>query len=242
VAHNAWGWVERISWAVVASGPLVSVLSTALFGPAPYSSFRLRRISANVNAMDPERHKAQREVLLFRMDVLASKVAAAHRIRTPWRRYLGAAALWFALMDIGTNEVRRIVHGPSAGDPGSWVVNGPILIVLAIGGLEAWVLTRSLWEIRWERARFIRDGCPAHFAIRPDSWTLYRRAQRRSHLGPRIAQRRRQLRRSGNMPDFWISRSRTVRAWIPIRAAFYRRWYPWLYEDNDNAGRTSTSA
>ena len=93
----SWAWLASIaSTATVmsASITLLTFMATVPFSPARFWSWRLRKHGQTVAALDTDRHKNQREVLLRTTDYLASKAAATQQIPTPWKRYVVGSFIW----------------------------------------------------------------------------------------------------------------------------------------------------
>src|SRR5690606_9855444 len=82
-----------VAAAVSALAAGLGLLVTIPFGPVQRASRKLCRIRETIDAMDEERHAAQRAVLLRQADALACKVAALHRVPTPWSSYIAGTVL-----------------------------------------------------------------------------------------------------------------------------------------------------
>lgn len=137
---------------------VLTYLGTVPFGPRKFRAWRLRRLSATMDALDPTRHAAQRAVLYSRQDRLADLVAAAYRVPTPWKRYvLAAGAFGFT---VGNSYLLWRTWDPAIGLP----------TFIAASFITYALLLTYLWTVpyiryvRRERNRFIEEGCPASFA------------------------------------------------------------------------------
>ena len=154
----------------------ISTLLTAAVGlqftPARYWSWRLRRHMQTVEAIDSERQKNQREVLMRRADYLSSRVAAAYRIPTDWGRFLlRGYSVWYLSELLSVLPiVLFIIYGPDElfdedfdeDNAGGNVVLS-FLIVWGIWLFESVPLVRSFVITRRVRAEFIRER-----SLRPD--------------------------------------------------------------------------
>jgi hypothetical protein len=113
-----------------------------------------------LNALDDDRHKAQKEVLLRHADYLANKAAAAHQIPTPRRHYAFGSASVFFFVVASANMVWEHHLGFRI---------YPITWVLAAAAFGACFITAysslgvELRRTARERKRFIAEGCPADF-------------------------------------------------------------------------------
>jgi hypothetical protein len=157
---------------------LLTFLGSVPFGPRNFRAWRLRRLAATIGALDPDRHKAQRTVLENRRYRLADLVAAAYQVRTPWRRYVSAAAafgfsvgwsyyLWCSFEQVRVFETITLLS----------------FSTFALLMSYRWTVP-YLRYIHAERSRFIAQGCPERFATTrtPDAIRdiNYRRRQQRS--------------------------------------------------------------
>ncbi len=226
----------------------ISTLLTAAVGlqftPARYWSWRLRRHMQTVEAIDSERQKNQREVLMRRADYLSSRVAAAYRIPTDWGRFCYAAIqfgifLSFIMLPI----VLFIIYGPDElfdedfdeDNAGGNVVLS-FLIVWGIWLFESVPLVRSFVITRRVRAEFIRRGCPPGFRKPKSYWAWRRRRWPIDHdpnqVFARTVKRAIRLRISGKLPAEWPPHSRV--------AVFRRELCAWRWERDMAKGRATT--
>jgi hypothetical protein len=214
-----WGWLLGLATLVPAVIALVTFLASVPFSPARFYAWQLRRQGETLAALDPVRHKNQREVLQGRVDHLANKAAAAQIVPTPWKRYVIGAFIWSYLAWM---TFLLVWQGPS-GPPGtpSWPIPpGPMGWVFAIWFqlMVAWAGLRStlVYAVnnRRERAKFIAAGCPPDFVPRPHLHERIRAAEVREMEqavdARRPYRRARQMWRDGTMPAEWRPRSRGV--------------------------------
>lgn len=205
-----------MSAATVVSGvaALLPFLLTVPFSPARLWARRLRRHMEIIEALDPERHKTQRETLLVHADVLANKTAAAYQVRTPWKRYVLGVFVWsYLLVLLGGFVVDRW-----RGVPvdlflwGLWVVATISCFGVAYRSTVAYVLYTAR-----ERTRFIEEGCPANFAVRSTPHARMKAADTRwlaeQETRRTVRKRARKMKKAGIMPKEWPPHSRFVRAW-----------------------------
>ena len=173
-----WGWIVAAGAFGGSLASILTYLGTVPFGSRNFRSWRLRRLSATIDALHPERHSAQRAVLQAAHDRLADLVAASYRIPTPWKRYVRAAsAFGFAL------------------GWGYWLWHSfdpaRVFETFLFSSFSTFTLLMSYrWTVPYlryihaERMRFIEAGCPAHFATTrtPDAIRdiNYRRRQERA--------------------------------------------------------------
>lgn len=177
------------------------------FSPARYWSWRLRKHGEKVAALDPERHRNQREILLRETDLLANKAVAAIQIPTPWKRYTFGMATWTALAFQGL----ALGLDPAPIRHTEWLMIGVLFLALpAFGFLQ----TFAMWQhIRSERARFVRLGFPPTYRPRRDPWEQMWRDYQRGHRLDRAHQRAKRLERAGLIPPEWHPRAPHVRLW-----------------------------
>lgn len=212
------GWIGSTAAAASATGAFLAFLASVPFSPARFWSWRVRKQMDTVKALDPDRHKAQREVLLRQADVLASRAAAAQRIPTPWKRYVFGVAAWayfgWGIVAFVVDRVRGVNLRPMDATMG-----------IAVTIVFVWYAIRStvvyiLYDRR-ERARFIAEGCPADFVRVPTLHERVRAAQNAQHLANarvvayhrRVRRRAKQMKKAGVMPDDWPRHPRVVRVW-----------------------------
>jgi hypothetical protein len=201
-----------------ASATLLSSFVALPFSPALFWSWRLRKHSDTVKTLDSQRYPRQLDVLDQRTEYLVSKVAAAYRVPTNWRivRYMVFWIVYSVVMAV------QWLHIPWPESPGGEVLEVAFIAVavqaVVLFFAAAW---RGLAHTRSERARFIASGCPTGFVVRrrrrpagsdPSTgiWDRYIDRAYRPLIPPspyrrRVKQRRRQLRREGNMPASWRS-------------------------------------
>lgn len=166
-----WGWAVPTATVVPAIIALITFLASVPFSPARFWAGQLRRQGEVVQALDPERHANQRDVLLGRVDELANKAAAAQHIPTPWKRYVGGAVIWtywawliVILVWKGPNAPPGVPDLVPPGIPG-WIFAISFLLLMGWLGLR-WTLVYAVNNHR-ERAKFIEQGCPPDFVPRP---------------------------------------------------------------------------
>jgi hypothetical protein len=119
-----------------------------------------------IQALDDDRHHAQKETLLRHADYLANKAAAAHQIPTPWKQYvIGSATCFFFIASLANAQWEHYHSGIQI-YPSFWVMASYGVMLGFPVIYESVVYFR---HTRRERARFIAEGCPADFVTRPPS-------------------------------------------------------------------------
>ncbi|MGV0715911.1 hypothetical protein ABQE93_10945 [Mycolicibacterium sp. XJ662] len=204
-----WGWLIPTATVVPAILTLVTFLVSVPFSPARYWAWRLRRQGETVAALDPERHRNQREALLCQTDYLADRAVAAAQIPTPWKRYTLGIFAWTHLLTLGLSLV--ILDPPPARAFGEWAMIAFFFYAFPVFGFT---LTFGMWQyIRSERVRFVRSGFPPNFRIRRDPWIqMWRDYERRENLAKAL-QRAKRMDRTGLIPPRWRPRAPHVRLW-----------------------------
>jgi hypothetical protein len=175
---------KPIPWATIAqfvaifsgAAAFVTFLATVPFSPARYWAWRLRKQTDTVKGLDPDRHKAQRDVLMRPVDDLANRAAAAQRIPTPWRRYIILVALplsVFYLLIALLAFFIGVVHNTQSQFVFVALVFGTI-VLLCIAVAVPYKIVRLLLYNKRERRRFIDEGCRAGFVVtpRPRPWIV----------------------------------------------------------------------
>lgn len=196
-------WTNAGAALVSALAALLAILVSVPFGPRSYWSWRLRKEASTVEALDPFRHVAQRESLMRTVDGYANKVAATHKIPTPWFSYgigtfiVVGAAVFAATTRIGSPQsATRLLVSVSIG---LLVMCVPTVLLFVAGPFK---------YVKLRRHQFVRSGCPEDFYTHPSNvlwvWMFARLVARSS-----AKRRSKRLRKAGQMP----TGHRRHRAW-----------------------------
>lgn len=152
-----WSWIGPAGAIFGGAASLLTYLGTAPFGPRTYWSWRLRRHASTLEVLDPDRQEAQRAVLLLQADRLASRLAAAYRIPTPWKSYVAGSFV------LGYGLGLAYVESYMPGDNALTRVNALILCFACLLIAYRYIYLDFAF-VRRERTRFMQQGCPTSFA------------------------------------------------------------------------------
>lgn len=118
--------------------------------------------------MDPNRHMTRRRLLLPAWDELASKVAALHRVPTPWFSYTmstawaSAIAFYFA----------SYLWEPLAGPVGLTQVNEWLMFGVIFAGCVSNIAFEHA-RVRRRRRQLIERNFPVTFIVGRSTWRKY---------------------------------------------------------------------
>lgn len=192
-----WQWIVGAGTVASGSVALLTFLASLPFSPARFWTWRVRKQMETVNALDPERHKALREVLLRKADELAGKAAAAQRIPTHWVRNVIGSVVWmYAITATIVLPWAWSHHEDLPKAFGDWFM---IIAGVLLGyGFAYRATVVYVLHNRRERARFIQEGCPANFVVRP---TLHERERAAQVINVFLKRELRRMERAGKPPS-----------------------------------------
>lgn len=186
---------------------LLATLATVPFSPARFWSWRLRKHTETVKALDPERQANQYEILMRRADYFASRVAAAHHFPTDRTRFRLVALIIGSLVGIFASVIYMTASGRNPLEGLGFF--DLLTLVVAAMMLLTWadMTWKSYKHTRWHRERFIRKGCPPTYAVPPTLRDALRESRAAdadpNHLLWRRQERATTLRRNGTLPSDW---------------------------------------